>query len=241
MNMNNIKTRTNKKLIAKRNSVKFIDRPDLNFEVMDHIGLVHIIVKSICNRTGNFSVYSDLIQEGCFGLMYAYAKYDPSLNYKFTTYARKWIISQTYKHALRDSLIRIKLNYFKEDIRKEILSLDFYDSREKDDVNNCQSTKAEEYFERASMSELNVVKQTFFEILKQTLKERIQKILKPKEQLLIEHRYYKDQSLAESAVNSGINSKQRAQQIEKDVIKKLKEDKDIQNLYPLYQELLYSF
>ncbi|HVR87336.1 MAG TPA: sigma-70 family RNA polymerase sigma factor, partial [Planctomycetota bacterium] len=60
----------------------------------------------------------DLIQEGNLGLMRAAERYNPSLGFKFSTYATWWI-RQAFQRALADQsrLIRLPVNIHEERIR----------------------------------------------------------------------------------------------------------------------------
>jgi len=218
---------------ALRNSVKFIERDDLDFTVESQLGLVIMFAKIVYRKLGirDANILKELIQEGSFGLMYAYAKYDKSLGYTFSAYSRKWILSVMNRFLIRNSVITFKRNFVNDENEHEkvsVMSLDV--------VNDLNENP---YEKEITDIKVDVLKQSFFEIIRKTLNDKIEKLLKPKEKLVIEYRYFKDESLTE--VGSRLNiSKQRSHQIEKEAIDKLKEDREIQNLYPLYMELLYS-
>ncbi len=71
---------------------------DVDILVQKHLPFVHFILKKYYPPTG-FD-YDDLYQVGCIGLFRAAKKFDPSLGFKFTTYAAHWIENEL-KKAIR--------------------------------------------------------------------------------------------------------------------------------------------
>ncbi|GEC93800.1 sigma-70 family RNA polymerase sigma factor [Brevibacillus brevis] len=68
---------------------------DIDTLVRNSLPFVHHILKNYYPPTG-FD-YDDLFQVGCIGLIQAARKFDPSLGFKFTTYAGVWIENEIRK------------------------------------------------------------------------------------------------------------------------------------------------
>ena len=74
-------------------------------------GNMRLVVKIAQGYTNNNIPLIDLIQEGAIGLQLAATKFDPSLGFKFSTYAAYWIKHQITKTITNDSrLIRLPSN-----------------------------------------------------------------------------------------------------------------------------------
>lgn len=68
---------------------------DVDTLVQNTLPFVHHILKKYYPPTGY--EYEDLYQVGCIGLVQAAKKFDPSLGYKFTTFAGIWIENEIRK------------------------------------------------------------------------------------------------------------------------------------------------
>lgn len=78
---------------------------DIDKLICENTGLVHFVA----NKYQNLGLdYDDLIGEGNIGLINAAKRYDPSLGYKFSTYATLWI-RQAITRALSDKSRTIKI------------------------------------------------------------------------------------------------------------------------------------
>lgn len=102
------------------------------------------LVASIAKRyVGKGLLYLDLIQEGNLGLIKCCDKYDPSLGYKFSTYATWWI-RQSITRALADTSRAIRLPVHVVDkltrFKKEKKNLEYYLRRDATKEELCKET-----------------------------------------------------------------------------------------------------
>jgi RNA polymerase primary sigma factor len=79
---------------------------------------LRLVVKLARQYTGRGVSLDDLIQEGTLGLVHAVEYFDPSLNYRFSTYAKYWIM-QSILRLLKGSTRAIRIpTYAAELVRK---------------------------------------------------------------------------------------------------------------------------
>jgi RNA polymerase sigma factor (sigma-70 family) len=72
-----------------------------------NLRLVVSVAKTYTARCSSFTI-EDLIQLGSIGLAHATTKFDPERGYKFSTYARDWIVSYIRRGIINgDSIIRL--------------------------------------------------------------------------------------------------------------------------------------
>jgi RNA polymerase sigma-32 factor len=77
--------------------------------VESHLGLVTKIARQCCSRP---EMLSDLIQEGCLGLMRAVEKFDPERGIRLSSYAAWWIRAFVYDHIMTNSrMMRIATTF----------------------------------------------------------------------------------------------------------------------------------
>jgi RNA polymerase sigma factor (sigma-70 family) len=76
--------------------------------VMAHMGLVYKIAQSL-HRSRGGSI-EDMVQEGVAGMLRAVKKFDPSLGYKFSTYASGWIFQHIAVSLNSDSLLKLSVD-----------------------------------------------------------------------------------------------------------------------------------
>jgi RNA polymerase sigma factor (sigma-70 family) len=102
---------TTAKAIGEKNGqhIKIINAAKLKLRdelIMSNTRLAVIIVRKYVKYSTNLTI-DDLIQEGIFGIMKAIDRFDPELEYKFSTYA-SWWIRHRIQRAISDldSLIR---------------------------------------------------------------------------------------------------------------------------------------
>lgn len=82
----------------------------MNIEIADHLNLVRLTINRFKYKPPAGMDEDDLFQIGCMGLMKAIEKFDPSLNFKFSTFA---------VFRIRAELSRV-LRYYKREKRREI-------------------------------------------------------------------------------------------------------------------------
>ena len=75
-----------------------LEKTDRDSLINDNIGLVYSCANKFKNRGAE---YEDLVQCGCIGLIKAADGFDPSLGYKFSTYAVPAILGEI-KRVFRD-------------------------------------------------------------------------------------------------------------------------------------------
>lgn len=75
--------------------------------IESNLRLVVKIARRYCGRSGDL-VFSDLIEEGNLGLISAVGKFDPELNFRFSTYATWWI-RQTIERAIMNQGRTVRL------------------------------------------------------------------------------------------------------------------------------------
>jgi len=83
-----------------------------------HMYIAKYLARKYCRSTNSFD---DLFQEGCIGLIKAYNKFDPSLGFKFSTYATWWVrqailsslTSSSRTIRLPSHIVQLKLKMFK--------------------------------------------------------------------------------------------------------------------------------
>jgi len=86
--------------------------------VEEHMYIAKYMARKYCRSNAS---YDDLFQEGCIGLLKAYNKFDPSLGFKFSTYATWWVkqailsslTSSTRTIRLPSHIVQLKLKLYK--------------------------------------------------------------------------------------------------------------------------------
>jgi len=86
--------------------------------IEDHMYIARYMARKYCRSSASFD---DLFQEGCIGLLKAYDKFDPSLGFKFSTYATWWVkqailsslTSSTRTIRLPSHIVQLKLKLYK--------------------------------------------------------------------------------------------------------------------------------
>ena len=100
------------------------DKEAKNVIVEHYLRLVISMARRYANKSLSFE---DLIQEGNFGLMKAIEKFDPSMGYRFSTYATWWI-RQSISRAIADkgSVVRLPVHLYEKVnlVRKATITLE---------------------------------------------------------------------------------------------------------------------
>lgn len=97
-------------LQANYNDVKFLSDEANQALIRANLRLVVSVAKRYINRGISFL---DLIQEGNMGLLRAVEKFDPTLGYKFSTYATWWIRQSISRHIAENArTIRIPVHMY---------------------------------------------------------------------------------------------------------------------------------
>ena len=78
---------------------------------------LRLVVSVAREYAGRGAPLMDLVQEGSIGLLVAAKKFDYSLDYRFSTYATKWIRQRVSRYLMNHSLIRVPVHTL-EKIRK---------------------------------------------------------------------------------------------------------------------------
>ena len=87
---------TNEQLCVKAQAGNLDARNEL---IVQNIDFLHSQAWELIRKYPNYDIReNDLVQEGCFGLLYALKDYDPERGNKFLTYATWWIVKYMRKH-----------------------------------------------------------------------------------------------------------------------------------------------
>ena len=226
-----------RKLKNKKNN---IERSDIE----NNLGFVVFAAKKFCIANNCMKLMDDVIQAGTLGLMAACKKFDKNRGTKFTTYAIKWIKVYMMKVIDKNNIIHLPRNQRTEDYKRiEVLSTDG------GVIGSSFNTSRDGYYDNEVVlyenssfdlkQKYDTIKQYFIKLIQETLFNKINTLLGNFEKKVIELKYYKDYSFSEIGNELGF-TKQNASIYEKLAIKKLRGDKEIQNLYPLYQDLCYN-
>lgn len=214
---------------------------DLVDVIMENEGLIYSIIK----RYKDYYAYEDLYQVGVIGIIRAYQNYDSSYETKFSTYAYPFILGEVRRYLREDKSLKItrglyKLNYQIERAREmlcqklmrepTILELSLYlEVDEKtiemaaginnmiyslDEPINSDGKELNLYDSIKSEEALDVTDKLY-------LYEEINR-LPQKEQKLLNLRYLRDKTQAETASMLGISQVQVSRDEQK-VLKKLRQ------------------
>lgn len=188
-------------------------------DIEKNLAFVIYTAKYFCKKNNCYHLLEDIIQAGNLGLMEACKRFDKNKGFKFTSYAIHWIKAYMRNEIGKQNII--KLPHYNDKF-KEVISYD------QDSVKNS--------IEIVSDSK-DIIYKSFINLLIDSLTRRMKELLEDIERKVIELKYYQEYSFSEIGKVIG-KTKQRADQIEKIAMRKLKEDREIQNLYPLYLELI---
>ncbi|MDD4035865.1 MAG: sigma-70 family RNA polymerase sigma factor [Bacilli bacterium] len=214
---------------------------DLVDVIMENEGLIYSIIK----RYKDYYAYEDLYQVGVIGIIRAYQNYDSSYETKFSTYAYPFILGEVRRYLREDKSLKVtrglyKLNYQIERAREmlcqklmrepTILELSLYlEVDEKtiemaaginnmiyslDEPINSDGKELNLYDSIKSEEALDVTDKLY-------LYEEINR-LPQKEQKLLNLRYLRDKTQAETASVLGISQVQVSREEQK-VLKKLRQ------------------
>jgi RNA polymerase sigma factor (sigma-70 family) len=77
--------------------------PGFSLNPLDHLGLVHKILRQHCMHLIQYSSYDDLFQEGYLGLVKGLENLDLSQKCKPSAYLGKWIFRYAYSYSISQS------------------------------------------------------------------------------------------------------------------------------------------
>jgi RNA polymerase sigma factor (sigma-70 family) len=221
-----------RKFLSKKANNNNIEKSDIE----NNLGFLLFAVKQFCNNNNCQHLIEDMIQAGSLGLLEACKKFDKNRGTKFTTYAINWIKAFMYDELNKQNIIYLPDNKILEGVKHtEVISFNRECQNKDYDSNNILDS----YALPEVKENYDVVKLSFIRLIQETLFSKINNLLGDFEKKVIELKYYKNYSFSEIGNELGF-TKQNANVYEKLAIKKLRADKEIQNLYPLYQDLCYN-